>query len=92
MHDLARRPAEAPPTGAALAPVLEVKNLVTAFATRRGPFKAVDDVSFTLAPGKTLCLVGESGSGKSGLNRSSSDLPTTSAKFKLRRSRYMRLA
>jgi peptide/nickel transport system ATP-binding protein len=70
MLDLAHRPAEAPPTGAALAPVLEVKNLVTAFATRRGPFKAVDDVSFTLAPGKTLCLVGESGSGKSVTARS----------------------
>ena len=51
-------------------PVLEVKNLVTEFATRRGPFRAVDDVSFRLMPGKTLCLVGESGSGKSVTARS----------------------
>ncbi len=70
MLDLARRPAEAPPGDATAAPVLEVRNLVTAFASRRGPFKAVDDVSFTLAPGKTLCLVGESGSGKSVTARS----------------------
>ena len=46
-------------------PILEIKNLVTEFATRRGPFRAVDDVSLKLYRGKTLCLVGESGSGKS---------------------------
>ncbi|MCA0422265.1 MAG: ABC transporter ATP-binding protein [Proteobacteria bacterium] len=51
-------------------PVIEVKNLVTEFATRRGPFRAVDNVSFKLMPGKTLCLVGESGSGKSVTARS----------------------
>ena len=50
--------------------VIEVKNLVTEFATRHGPFRAVDDVSFSLKPGKTLCLVGESGSGKSVTARS----------------------
>jgi peptide/nickel transport system ATP-binding protein len=52
------------------APVLEVKNLVTEFAMRRGPFKAVDDVSVELRPGKTTCIVGESGSGKSVMARS----------------------
>jgi peptide/nickel transport system ATP-binding protein len=51
-------------------PVLEVKNLVTEFATRRGPFRAVDDVSVELYAGKTLCVVGESGSGKSVMARS----------------------
>ena len=50
--------------------VVEVRNLVTEFATRHGPFRAVDDVSFTLMRGKTLCLVGESGSGKSVTARS----------------------
>jgi peptide/nickel transport system ATP-binding protein len=51
-------------------PMLEIRHLVTEFATRRGPFRAVDDVSLDLHPGETLCLVGESGSGKSVLARS----------------------
>ena len=31
--------------------------------------RAVDDVSFTIEPGQTLCLVGESGCGKSTTGR-----------------------
>jgi peptide/nickel transport system ATP-binding protein len=46
-------------------PILEIKDLVTEFATARGAFRAVDGVSLKLYRGKTLCLVGESGSGKS---------------------------
>ncbi len=45
--------------------ILEVKNLVTEFATSEGVVRAVDDVSFKLSPGKTLGIVGESGCGKS---------------------------
>jgi peptide/nickel transport system ATP-binding protein len=45
--------------------VLRVENLSTHFFTRRGVVKAVEDVSFSVAPGKILGLVGESGSGKS---------------------------
>ncbi|MGS0743461.1 ABC transporter ATP-binding protein [Glaciimonas sp. GG7] len=49
--------------------LLDVRNLGKSFYTREGlfgrkEFKAVQDVSFTLARGKTLGVVGESGSGK----------------------------
>ena len=46
-------------------PLLEVKNLHTYFKTRNGTVKAVNDVSYSLEPGKTVGIVGESGSGKS---------------------------
>jgi len=46
-------------------PTLRVENLRTHFFTRHGVVKAVEDVSFSVAPGKILGLVGESGSGKS---------------------------
>ena len=40
-------------------PVLEIQNLITEFPTRRGPFRAVDDVTYALHAGKTLCVVGD---------------------------------
>jgi peptide/nickel transport system ATP-binding protein len=46
-------------------PLLEVKNLRVAFTTRRGTLVAIDDVSFSIAPGEVLGVVGESGAGKS---------------------------
>ena len=44
---------------------IEVKNLTTCFRTVKGDVTAVDDVSFSLKKGETLCIVGESGCGKS---------------------------
>ena len=46
-------------------PILTVEGLKTYFRLRSGVLKAVDGLSFSLAPGEVLCIVGESGSGKS---------------------------
>ncbi|WP_048646967.1 ABC transporter ATP-binding protein [Nitratireductor soli] len=44
---------------------LAVNGLTVQVATPSGARTVVDDLSFTLQPGKTLCIAGESGSGKS---------------------------
>lgn len=45
--------------------LLEVKNLVVEFPGRHGTLRALDDISFSIAPGEILGVVGESGAGKS---------------------------
>ena len=57
-------------------PLLQVRDLKVHFPVQHGLFsrvkahvKAVDGISFSLAPGETLGLVGESGCGKTTLGR-----------------------
>ncbi|UXN57623.1 ABC transporter ATP-binding protein [Phyllobacterium zundukense] len=57
-------------------PLLKVENLTKHYPLGRGFLKktipvvrAVEDVSFTVEPGETLCIVGESGCGKSTVAR-----------------------
>jgi peptide/nickel transport system ATP-binding protein len=45
--------------------LLEVKNLVVEFPNRHGVLRALDNISFSIAPGEILGVVGESGAGKS---------------------------
>jgi ABC-type oligopeptide transport system ATPase subunit len=57
------------------APLVAVQKLVKEYATKKGvfgrgtPFRAVDEVSFAIAPGETFGLVGESGCGKTTTGR-----------------------
>ncbi|CUH66969.1 Glutathione import ATP-binding protein GsiA [Thalassovita gelatinovora] len=46
-------------------PIARIENLRVEFQTKDGPVVGVEDVSFSVNPGETVCIVGESGSGKS---------------------------
>ncbi|MBS6952807.1 MAG: ATP-binding cassette domain-containing protein [Enterocloster asparagiformis] len=50
-------------------PLIQTKNLVKYFNTKRGPLHAVDNVNISIQKGETLGVVGESGCGKSTLGR-----------------------
>jgi ABC-type glutathione transport system ATPase component len=58
---------------------LEARHLVKEYRLRRTKLRAVDDVNFTLEPGRTLALVGQSGSGKSTVAKLLMQLETPTA-------------
>jgi microcin C transport system ATP-binding protein len=80
-HDYTQKLIDAEPKGApvaspSLTSIMSVNDLKVWFPLKRGLMKrtydyvrAVDDVSFTIAEGRTLGIVGESGSGKTSLGR-----------------------
>lgn len=75
------------PAGAAeAAPVVAASDLVIEYTgrLRRAGFRAVDRVSFSIAPGEVVGLVGESGSGKTTIGRAIAGLtPVTGGSLRV---------
>ena len=67
-----------------MAPMIAVENLSVTFHSAGRQFRAVDSVSFDVAPGETFGIVGESGSGKSTILRAIAGLvPSTNKRLEV---------
>lgn len=62
-------------------PVLQVKDLKLHYFTSKGTVRALDGISFDLAPGETLGLVGESGCGKTTTGLALLNMPSPPGKI-----------
>ncbi len=69
---------QAPETGTAQVPAVSVRDMTVSFGRSRTLVRAVDGVSFTVAPGEIFGIIGESGSGKSTLGRAAVGMVTPS--------------
>ncbi len=56
---------DAAPEATNTGPIARIEKLRVEFQTKDGPVLGVEDVSFEVGSGETVCVVGESGSGKS---------------------------
>src|SRR5690554_7310780 len=65
MSTVAETPSAVAKTHSVQEPALKVEHLTVEFTSKKKKATVLDDVSFEVNRGETLCLVGESGCGKS---------------------------
>src|SRR5689334_15072954 len=63
--DALRPSYDTPSRAGSMAPLLDIRALCVEYLTPKGPVRAAEDVSLSIAPGQIVGLAGESGCGKS---------------------------